>query len=399
MSRTKKLSAGLPVGLGADPEIFFDKDGEIVGSERVLTKNPRSVGAYRVYLDGVQAELKVGEGTICRETFASYMTNAFSSLNNALEGINERRLALPEGVDRARFNVCYRQVVEVSQAELDSLSKEARALGCAPSFNYYGLVKREVDGAVYRVRSAGGHMHFGINSENYQYEIRVACERVYEQRRKLVPLFDILMGIPGVLLDRDPDQVIRRQTYGMAGEYRLPDHGIEYRTLSNFWLRSYQLTSLFLGLGRMAITLLTETFTGKDDFESALLEKADLDKVVKAIQENDANLAWEVYHEVIAPFVNDYVTNNDSYYQLPLKPKNLKKFEAFAARVQRDGLEKVFKKDPMKHWLELRQRGNGWESWIARINPRTGSMSRSLTAEQIVIPVAPEVVATAAAAA
>lgn len=41
----------------------------------------------------------------------------------------------------------------------------------------------------------------------------------------------------------------------MAGEYRLPAHGVEWRTLSNAWLRAPQLMYLVVGTARAAFNI------------------------------------------------------------------------------------------------------------------------------------------------
>ena len=46
------------------------------------------------------------------------------------------------------------------------------------------------------------------------------------------------LGLPSVCMDDDTD---RRSLYGASGAYRLKPYGVEYRVLSNFWLRSEEL--------------------------------------------------------------------------------------------------------------------------------------------------------------
>ena len=44
---------------------------------------------------------------------------------------------------------------------------------------------------------------------------------------------DIMLGLESLTLDKDVD---RRKMYGNAGCFRAKDYGVEYRTLSNFWI-------------------------------------------------------------------------------------------------------------------------------------------------------------------
>ena len=52
---------------------------------------------------------------------------------------------------------------------------------------------------------------------------------------KLVRTMDLYLSVPGVLLDDDSN---RRSMYGLAGSYRPKPYGLEYRPLSNFWLKT-----------------------------------------------------------------------------------------------------------------------------------------------------------------
>jgi len=47
------------------------------------------------------------------------------------------------------------------------------------------------------------------------------------------------LGIPSVHLDTD---TLRKSLYGKAGAFRPTSYGLEYRVLSNFWLKSEELT-------------------------------------------------------------------------------------------------------------------------------------------------------------
>jgi len=44
---------------------------------------------------------------------------------------------------------------------------------------------------------------------------------------------DLFLGVPSVLID---DGKERKKLYGKAGAYRYKPYGVEYRTLSNFWV-------------------------------------------------------------------------------------------------------------------------------------------------------------------
>ena len=50
----------------------------------------------------------------------------------------------------------------------------------------------------------------------------------------IVQALDIILGLESVILDKDAR---RKEMYGKAGAFRFKDYGVEYRTLSNFWIK------------------------------------------------------------------------------------------------------------------------------------------------------------------
>lgn len=206
--------------IGADPEGFFSKDGVIVGSEKVIPKKglfARYQTKPVVVRDGVQFELN--------PLAAWNISDLRTSIANGMTLLAKQLTELDNNVV-----VDWRGLVEVGESELASLSSDTRLLGCNPSLNIYEEWAITVDPLTYRKRSAGGHLHFGLNQLN-------AHKNFYTDRGGIVPYLDIFVGNTLVMLDRDPGAAERRENYGRAGEYREPEHGLEYRTPSNFWLR------------------------------------------------------------------------------------------------------------------------------------------------------------------
>lgn len=261
--------------MGSDPEFFFKKDGKIIGAEKVLGKFGGKFVSSRgtVIIDGVQAELNPQP---------SYCRNIASS--NIACIIQELESSLPKGV-----TISLEQTVPITKKELESLIPDNRCFGCTPSFNVYGDNPIGIkDASKYYKRSAGGHIHIGT------YEGGVTKEML--DPVQLVPLLDILVGNTAVLLDRSVGNIERRKNYGRAGEYRVPPHGLEYRTLSNFWLYNHTLMHLMFGLVRQAVNYLGN---GKRDEILALVNKED---IIKAINENDFDLAMSNFKKLIPLF-------------------------------------------------------------------------------------------------
>ncbi len=344
--------------LGCDPEFFFaDKKGNIVGSEKVLTKNDKIDRG--LVIDGVQAELNPG-ASYCRQLLAGNISSCFRCLRDALRN---------RGID---VTVKIDSLVDISRRELDSLSEGCQVFGCDPSTNIYNEGENKtstikVDPKQYLKRSAGGHIHLGNAYVNYldkKYaqtdpDIDPSYLRYHELAKRIesalkskpdimVAILDITVGNTCVLLDRSAGNVERRENYGRAGEYRLKPYGIEYRTLSNFWLRSYQLMSFVTGLCRFAVHVVSES-TPENNYVEAFLNAVPREDIVRAINENNVELAMANFKRLEHLFIDsaDEVSGFDYY---PIRKTTLKSFYHFIFRIQEKGIEYWFPHDPMTHW-------------------------------------------------
>jgi hypothetical protein len=67
-------------------------------------------------------------------------------------------------------------------------------------------------------------------------------------------MLDLFLGATSVLIDHDPTSAARRILYGGAGNHRpCPKYGVEYRTLSNFWIASPDMVALIYDLTELAM--------------------------------------------------------------------------------------------------------------------------------------------------
>ena len=373
------------ISFGCDPELFFtDSKGKVIGAEKVIPKDglevrsrprlygasvpPIVINAKGVVLDGVQAELQPAP-TACRANLANEIASTFWSLRERIQEMKDVRIT-------------FKSVVDVELAELESLSDQAKVFGCAPSFNLYDTNAHiPVDPRTYLKRSAGGHIHMGLGWPIYLAETSGAGttyeRKQIDQRQDLVHCMDILVGNTCVMLDREPLAAERRKVYGRAGEYRLPKHGLEYRTLSNFWLRAYPLFSLVLGLSRIATGIIATStgdgyYTPAPEIRSELFETVKLDRLLDAINLNDANLArqnWDSFQ----PYLRKYLPNGvEGATYGTLTSGTLDKFTSFLDTVMEQGLETVFPEDPLDHWSNLPEcHVGGWETFFNAFRPPT----------------------------
>ncbi len=359
------ISASYSVAFGCDPEFFFKTGGKVVVSEKCLPEAglvfkskpgqyplvESHCGENKIVVDGVQAELNPRPST-CRANLINELSYCFQNLRTSLAG-------------KDIADVDFSAVVKLSQQELDELSEKSKALGCKPSLDIEGHeTKVTINPATHQFRSAGGHIHLGMT---------LGKGRLLP--KNIVRMHDYIVGNTCVLLDRDPLAAERRKVYGKASEHRLPKWGLEYRTLSNFWLRSEKVTSLVLGLSRLAVAILESSgrkvykwnsvthqndYVDIVDFEQMILDTVPFDDIIRAINTNDFDLAYANYRKievVLAQILPEYAGAD-----LPFTQATLPLFHHFVFR----GLDYWFKEtNPFEHWCNIPEgHGNGWESFL-----------------------------------
>lgn len=329
------------ITFGTDPEGFFayTADGRIAGAEKVLP--PCGIGpsvSARVVLDGVQFEMHPHASAHPTEV-GRYLHECFAAISAQLKA--------KEG----NFTVDFSQVVTVDETELTSLSEAARKLGCMPSFNFYRKRPIKVPDN-FPVRSAAGHLHLGLGYPLFGHGM--------DYRVNLVPMLDLFVGIPCVLMDRDPLARERRKLYGHAGEYRFPAHGLEYRTVSNFWLKDYALFELICGLAYTACCVVGTSVMGSDrcDLEAQLARHISLRHLEGAIERNSATMAWKLW-EILRAFIVKHIPGphtsgmGHASYAFPIHALNVHQVNSFFKQCVKGRLETFVNPNPVDHWLNL----------------------------------------------
>ena len=330
------------VTMGCDPEFFFNNkyDG-IIGAEKIIPSNGILAGGGKIIIDGVQAEINPQPST-CREILAGNISSIFRTLQVTLN-------------KHANTGVDFSQNIRIKKKELHSLDEKNMKFGCAPSNSLYPstLNLSKIDATKRLNRAAGGHIHLSL--------FKPYDGLLHKHDKLAVSLLDVLVGNTFVLIDRDPGNISRRKLYGRAGEYRLPKHGLEYRTLSNFWLRHYNLMSLAFGLARTAVQIAMEDHVPtNNNYQSqklaeAILDSVKLTRVRKAINNNDFDIALENFKNI------DFVFKIlPSSYTYPICGDTLANFYKFVATVQEQGIAHYFPEDPMTHWVNhMAHQNNG----------------------------------------
>lgn len=271
--------------IGADPEFFIfqeleNKELKLIPADKVLPGKDEKLSVFggTAFFDGVQAEINPRYNT-CRELF---IANIRDSLNGILQYIDKKDIKF----------IPYPSL-EVNLDDIKDSDNECFRFGCAPDNCIYDEERniKYPDGKKFSTRFAGGHIHLGFSSTQ-----QMRFFKDPDNLEKLIMMMDLIPGIISVAIANNEREIFRRKWYGQAGTYRIQPHGMEYRTLSPFWLTSPELTSLMTGLVRDAFKI---TY-GKDADE--LLEKVDIKKVRKIIDEFNVEEAKRIWKDVIKPY-------------------------------------------------------------------------------------------------
>lgn len=207
------------VTLGADPELFlFDpfKNEFVSAIDQIggtkYSPRPLELDGFFVQEDNTLVEFNIPAS----DSEDSFVYN----LNTGMELIKKQ---LPPNLELR---------LQASAFYPDHQLKDPRALmfGCDPDYNaWLGEMNRPPTcNPKMKMRSAGGHIHVG-----YELDDKTIDEQ--DVNKNIIRWMDLFLGVPSIIMDTD---VTRRKLYGKAGSYRDKPYGVEYRTLSSFWLGS-----------------------------------------------------------------------------------------------------------------------------------------------------------------
>ena len=197
--------------VGADPELFLTD----MNSKRFIS----SIGKF----GGTKHKPKsIGSGCLIQEDNVAVEFNIPPSKSEE-EFVKHIEYSLATLADRARkmdLNLSFTATANFDDDQLEH--PKAKEFGCEPDYNAWTQMRNPRPKAIdYSLRSCGGHIHVGCHEFD-----------PFEMARTM----DLFLGVPSITLDPNSK---RRELYGQAGACRRKPYGVEYRVLSNFWLRTH----------------------------------------------------------------------------------------------------------------------------------------------------------------
>lgn len=257
------------ITIGADPEVFLqDKVGNPISS----------IGK----IGGTKHEpLPIKDGIFLQEDNVTVEYN-IPPCSSAIEFIKYNSQALDIIAEKAKqleLEIKIQASVKMPKSELTD--PRAWVFGCEPDFNVNTL-EYNPKPTPNTWRAAGGHIHIGFNGTNID-------------KVNLAKYLDATLGAIFSLLD---DDTKRKKMYGQAGSIRFKEYGIEYRTLSNYWLKHPRLMQIVYETAELAATLA----------ESHTLQPTDWPTSARILAAINSRKLTDLYH---------YCLNIPRYLHLP----------------------------------------------------------------------------------
>ncbi len=304
---TKTISGtGVKYLTGFDPEVFaVDENGVVIPAFKFLPPKEKPIkfnavsGNHQenhVFFDGFQAEFATAAPGHCH-------AYALDNIRKSLERIF---------VEARKFNpkaaLTHKCVLDIPYEMMQECTPEQAGLGCSPSKNLYGENHHldTLNPSELQFRFAGCHIHHNTSAT------KDAANEL------MVKMLDLIAGVCSVAILEGMEDERRRKFYGLAGEYRLPKHGLEYRVLSSALLAHPVLMIFFLDFTRQVVGnahRLSLTWDGKEDEAQEVINTLDVPRSKKIIERNK---------NIIKAMMNGLY---------PVKPKVIRLFEEGAANV------------------------------------------------------------------
>lgn len=228
------------VTIGADIELFLqDKElKEVVSAEGFIkgTKNEpfnfdKTNKYFATSLDNVATEFCIPPVTN-KKDFINYIKKAVDYINSTVPN-----------------NLCTVVAPAAIFADKFLQTDNAKTFGCEPDYCVWTRSMNEKPSAPNpNLRSCGGHIHIGYdNSEDLGIELK----------EDLIKCMDLCVGVPSVLQEPDNE---RKLLYGKAGCFRFKNYGVEYRTVSNYYLANNALMSWAYDSTKAAVNMADNGF-------------------------------------------------------------------------------------------------------------------------------------------
>lgn len=208
----------MKVKLGCDPEMFM------VDAAGALRSAIGLIGGSKA----VPAPLPLGDGYAAQEDNVAVEFNTPASEDEEQWNASiDKTITFLEDFVRTKYGFSFGHMSAAQFPEKELEHPMAKEFGCDPDYNAWTQKRNPRPKADdHTLRSCGGHIHVGAEFDSL------------EQRLRMIKLMDLFLGTASTLIDKGEQ---RKLLYGKRGAFRHKIYGVEYRTLSNFWIFTEEL--------------------------------------------------------------------------------------------------------------------------------------------------------------
>ena len=193
--------------LGCDPEVFLvDQQGKFISAIGFINADkwnpfqiPDMAKGFTLQEDNVALEFGVPPASTPDE-FIAHIKAVMERSKDFLPGLSFSKISCTI-FDRDQM-----------------VHPAAHVFGCEPDYDAWTKeINMKPKPPHEFMRSAGGHIH--VETKLNPYDV--------------VKQMDLFLSVPAVLMDKGQE---RKKLYGKRGACRVKPYGVEYRSLSNFWI-------------------------------------------------------------------------------------------------------------------------------------------------------------------
>lgn len=191
------------------------------------------------------------------------------------------------------------EIVALPSAHLDPdqlKHPEAERFGCDPDYDAWTVEENDKPYTQdLTFRSCGAHIHVGTTGEDEN-----AFLLDFQGKIDTIKGMDCIHGIISTVLDSSQEARARRKLYGKPGAHRPKmEYGVEYRVLSNYWLKSPVTVMMMYHLTQDVLRLVRENEINK------LIEELDERDVINTIINGDVETAMKMIDKSILHRLSD----------------------------------------------------------------------------------------------
>jgi hypothetical protein len=193
--------------LGADPEVFLINDAgkhiSAIGLIKADKYNPLQIA-------GMQKGFTLQEDNVALE----YGIPPAATADEFVHHIQAVMAKSKDWIGSLKFSKLSCTIFDKDQMT----HPMAHVFGCEPDFNAWTQKENKKPQPTHEyMRSAGGHIH--VETEKNPFWV--------------AQMMDLYLSVPATKMDNGEE---RKKLYGQMGACRPKPYGVEYRSLSNFWI-------------------------------------------------------------------------------------------------------------------------------------------------------------------